>query len=163
MALDPGVVDDLAHAALDALVAGWPGGEEALPERQYVTNGTVVWDCPQLVVMVDASFGTTADIATEEIVPRHPLAGVRSVSMAAVLLRCFPDMDDEGTPPPAADLDAASSIIFRDSILMLNTLAAAQKAGELGSCQGFAFERWTSESPSGGLAGGSLRFRLMLL
>lgn len=160
------VLRDLAHASLDAIVARWPDDAEPLPERQYVSNGTVVWDCDQLVVMAEATIGTDGNVANEIT---DPLAySIRTALIVVLLLRCVPDADVDAADnvisvPTPEEISTSADVILEDSVAVFNALQEAQDAGELAACQGLGFERWTSEGPQGGLGGGSSRIRALLL
>lgn len=155
---------DLCSAILATLAADWPGDAEPLPERQYVSNGMIVWDCDQLVVMVEATYGTEADLAAEGIFSQASAGfGLRAATIGVAVLRCVPDVDDEGTPPSWESIQDSSEIILSDAETVLSVLLAAQQAGELATCQALAFDRWTSEGPQGGLAGGVTRLRALML
>lgn len=154
---------DLAEATLTALVAGWPDDAQPLPDRQYVSDGTVVWDCESLVVIVNSTFGTDSDVAVEQIIQMGMGFALRAAQIGVLLLRCVPVVNDEGEPPTAEEIDGSANVILRDSIALMNVLVAAQTAGELATCQGLAFERWASQGPTGGFGGGLLQFRALLL
>jgi len=157
---------DLGQATIDALEAGWPGEAEPLPDRQYVSNGMVVWDCESLVVFVENTIGTEADVAQEAFIEMGLGFAMRAAIIGVTILRCVPTIVEDGqsiTLPDPMEVQAASKVIYTDATVMFNVLAAAQQAGALATCNGLAFERWSSLPEQGGLAGGTLRFRALLL
>lgn len=155
---------DLAKATLDVLVAEWPVDATPLPDRRYVTNGLLIWDdCESLAIMVENSYGTEADPTQELSDPMGMAFAMRGTSLGVALLRCVPDIDDNGAPPSAAEIEGAAELILTDAMAVFNTLVAAQVSGQLATCTGLAFDRWTSEGPAGGLGGGVTRFRALLL
>lgn len=156
---------DLSRRALDALVARWPGDAEPLPERQYVSNGTVIWDgCESLAVMVQSTFTTNeGDLSSEAFIVQGMGMVIRAAIIGVAIIRCVPDMDEEGNPPPETEIEASAEEILKDAMGAFNALEAAQLAGDLAPCSGLVFERWTTEGPQGGLAGGVLQLRALLL
>lgn len=158
----------LAQATLDAVVDNWPVDAEALPELQFLTNGIIPWDgCEMLAV----SIGRTAplqeaDPSLESITAVGAMLGQRFAVVDVTLIRCVPDMVVEGdsiTMPSPAELEESASEILRDAQALANAILAAQKAGDLASCNSLAFEDWTPAGPAGGMGGGSQRVRMMLL
>lgn len=155
---------DLAQAALAAVVDRWPVEAEPLPARRYVSNGMIVWDCDEVVVMAGNTFGAEADPGSESFLTQASAGyAIRAAIIEVLILRCAPDPDDEGNPPTAATIEANATVILTDAMAAFNCLVEAQEDGDLATCQGLAFERWTSEGPLGGLAGGTTRFRALLL
>lgn len=154
---------DLAEATLSAIVAGWPVDAEPIPDRQYVSDGTIVWDCESLVVIVNSTFGTDSDVAVEQIIQEGLGFALRAAQIGVLILRCVPVIDDDAEPPTAEAIDGSANVILRDSIALMNVLVAAQQNGELATCNGLAFERWSSQGPAGGFGGGILQFRALLL
>lgn len=157
---------DLAEATRDALVAGWPAPPDAepLPDRRYISNGTVIWDdCESLAVMVEATYGMEADPVLEQATAMGLGFAIRGAIIGVAIIRCVPDMDDDGHAPEASAVEESAAMILTDAMAVFNTLVAAQQNGQLATCNGLAFDRWASEGPQGGLGGGVLRFRAMLL
>lgn len=156
---------NLARASLDAIVGRWDSDAEPLPDKQYVSNGLVIWDeCEQLAVEVERTNGTLGDLS-QPIIDQTPLTAMRFVTLAVWLIRCVHDLQVEGenvTLPSADEMEADAQILLADPTAILNALVAARKAGDLGACGGLAFDEWTAQGPDGGLAGGVLRVRLAL-
>lgn len=166
MSLDPDAVYVLAVASLDAIVSGWPGDLEPLPARRYVTFGEVAWDCEQLVVSVERTFGVdTADVLSENVLGIDASAPfqLRGLTLACSLIRCVPVVKDSGAPPTTTELNESASIVLADGVAMFNALAAAQRAGTLGTCNGVAFESGDAQTPDGAFGGWITRARLLLV
>lgn len=155
---------DLANATLDAVEAGWPGDAEPLPERRYVSDGAMVWDgCEFYTALVDATFGTEGDVGIETFAQIGLGFALRVALIGVGIFRCVPVVDDDGVPPTPEAIDASANLILRDAMALHNVLATAQQAGQLATCNGLAFERWNAQPPAGGIGGGVLTFRAMLL
>lgn len=167
MRINPATLYNLASNVLDAIVAGWPVGATALPERQYVTFGDVAWDCEQLVVAIERVFGIDGDVTGETYIQDGTLRGFQGVTVGAWLIRCVPDIDSalDGQLifPSVADLDASAQILCADPIHMWNTIASAQAAGAIASCNGLAFQDADPAGPLGGFGGTLLRVRMQIL
>lgn len=158
----------LARDALDAVVNHWDVDAVPLPERQFVSNGLVVWDCEQVAVAIERTFGTDADAASEAMITGSmDLVAVRAAQIAVWVLRCVPDMteadDGEVVVPSAGAIEASAQTLLSDSVAAFNALCVAVRADELGTCSGIAFEGWNIDGPQGGMGGGVLRVRALLL
>ena len=157
-------LSDLAGKALAAVVDHWPAEATPLPaDVQYVSAGTAVWDCESVVVMANSTLGTDSDVALEQIVQMGMGYALRAADLSVLILRCVPVEDDSGNPPTADQIQAADDVILVDSIAVMNALMEAQAAGELATCNGLAFLRWSAQAASGGLGGGLSEFRALLL
>ncbi len=157
----------MAQAVKAAVEAGYTAAAVDLPERRFVSPGLPAWDCEIFAVQVEANLGHEGDIASEVLQPRLPGAGhtLRAIRVALHMIRCVPTVDqaaDEVVVPTEAEEEDAAETILVDSQLMLNTLVAAQRAGDLPRCSGLVFEQWQNVGPEGGLGGGILRVRLGL-
>lgn len=160
---------DLARAALNSIVAHWPVDAEPLPDIQYVSNGLLAADgCDMLAVQVERTFSTEADPGVEGLFVLGPGFTNRAVVLKCTMLRCVPviDTDDAGNVtyiPTPTEIETSAVVVLYDSQAMFNALVAGQANDELGGCQSMAFESWTSEGPEGGIGGGSLRVRMMVM
>lgn len=157
---------DLATAALDAVYAGWPAEPDAepLPDRHYVSDGAMVWDgCEFVTALVDATFGTEGDVSIESFSQLGLGLGMRVALIGVGIFRCVPTVDDDLKPPEPQAIDDSANLILRDAMALHNVLLAAQQAGEIATCNGLAFERWQSQPPQGGIGGGVLTFRALML
>ena len=157
----------LARSFLDQIVAGWPGDAEPLPDRQYVSNGLVVWDCcEQLAVQVERTYGIEGDVTGETVITKGVGFAMRAATVAITLLRFQPDLADEGDSvviPSAQEIEDGAAVLLGDATALLNVIVAAQKAGDLVNCDSLAFEDWNSQGPEAGIGGGILRVRAALL
>lgn len=174
MGLDPATLLDLAHAVKDAIVTRWPTDPAVatpLPARRFVSNGSMVWDCDQLAIGIDTNYGTTGDPAFESI-SAQVMGGlgyvVTAASVTALLLRCIPEAeyDAAGEPtyvPTPEEIESSAETILTDAVVLFNVILEASEVGDLGPCQGIAYERGQAEGPEGGLGGWSVKIRALLL
>lgn len=162
-------VYQLAADTLAAVVNRWPDDASPLPERQFVSNGFVTWDCEEVAVAVERTYGVEGEpgFETASASGVH-LMGVRAIQVAIWIIRCVPDMttdDDENViVPSAVAIDASAAELLTDPTAIINALITQMRTAEgLGSCSGIAFQNWTAEGPSGGLGGGTLRVAMTLV
>lgn len=156
---------DLAGATLDLLTTDWPTDEAialALPARQYVNAGDVIWDCEQLVVSVERTFGEVGDVTVEQFDSHTATMAVRAVTLAIWLIRCVPDLNEQG-PPPAIDIELAAAATLADADAITGILAARTRLHEWAGCESAALENWQAQGPMGGFGGGVLRARVGLV
>lgn len=157
-----------ASDLLAVVVAGYAAEGVPLPARQLVTPGVPAWDidvapCDGLVgVYVERQFSYAGNLAQEVIEPLYPAVGfaTRGAVVSVNVLRCVPVLTDQGLPPAATAEEAAAATILGDSQLLVNTIVAAVRDGEIGGCGSLALEGWRSLGPEGGWAGGALTVRL---
>lgn len=166
--LAPDALFMLADATLAAVVNYWPSTPVApLPARQFVSNGTVFWDCSQLAVTVERVFGTAGDVTVEQYVADSSLAGIRGAIIAVHLLRPVPDIDtgagDEAHLPDVTAVTGSALDLYSDAVVVWNCLQAAQRDGRLASCQSLAYQDWTPIGPDGGLVDAVTHVRIGLL
>lgn len=164
---------ELSAAVLAAIVNHWPTEDldaapnlRALPERNYVNIGPPPYDCEQVVVWVERSFGTESSPAREAIVPLTTGAGyLRTMVCTVEILRCVETVDEnagEPTIPEASTMSAESFTTLTDADTVLDLLVAAHRRNELAGCGDIAFENWRAISAQGGLEGGGTKLRINL-
>lgn len=155
---------DLALALLTAVEDGAAAEGVTLPARRYVAHMLPSADCDQLTVHVERTFGYEGALEAEQLLPQYARAGhaLRGATYVVQLWRCVPALDDNGNPPTAAALQASAQEIDADAVLLVNSVLAAERAGDLPGCSGVAIENWTPLTASGGLGGGELRVRVTL-
>jgi hypothetical protein len=168
----PGLPSDalfvLAQATLAGIVREWPGTPESpLPDRQFVSNGPVFWDCPQLAVSATNMFGVEGDTSQEIWIAQNPLVGIRGAIVTVDLMRKVPDVEsgagDEVTFPAASALTASAREIYADGVLVWNAIKATHQAGRLATCQGLAFQDWNVVGPEGGMVSSATHVRMLVL
>lgn len=160
---------DVARTALDLLVADWPADPDValpLPARRYVNWGAVIWDCDQIVVSIERTFGHTGDVSAEQIDVQPMTMAVRAVTLAIWIVRCVPDIDASGEQivlPTPAELEASAQVFAADTDQVLAILARRQRQHDFASCDGLGFENCLASGPEGGFAGGVTRLRAEIL
>lgn len=150
---------DLAAAVLDVAVAALVESDAGCPDRRYVADGpAVAWDCEQVVVTVEGTFGHGGDVSSETTEPIRCL-WMRGARLGIWVTRCAPTMDDNGNPPPAAEVDANARAVLADPQVLADAVVAAYKDGQLVDVPGLSLEQWQGIGPEGGLTGGVLFVR----
>lgn len=150
MSIDP---RSPAERLLEALVAEF---DMAVPDRVYVSHGTgAAWDCAHLAVCLQQALPGTSDRSGSA--GGLPSRGSGSMQLVrgefqARILRCVPAVGDDGTPPSAEAIQAASVGLLDDLGLLLQgiyrflkdspngvaTVGAAEPLGPDGGYAGWA-------------------------
>lgn len=142
------LLDDLLVEAVTSLST--TEGADDPPERQYVSHGTVTWDCDLLAVHL-------VRVAPKLLDPRaERCAIVHMASIAVTLLRCIPKPDDRGNPPSPDELDEANRQLAVDGWALWKGLTRAWAEGSWPSgvpCKNVKWGGLEPLAPSGGLAG----------
>jgi hypothetical protein len=133
----PTPLPDLAHRLLDLVVAGFDTAGVDLPETRYVAAGQpeqVAWDCEQVTVAL-AQVGAGLPLAPGQgAVPTPAHSGRQSLPTAELevaIVRCAPTIDDQAETPDTGDADAAGSTALQDAWLLLRTIQAGIRQGQL--------------------------------
>jgi hypothetical protein len=145
----------VAREVLDVVVAGYIAESAPLPERRFISTGPPAWDCELLAVWVERTFSHSGDVRTETPEPTTAAVGqvLRGAQLRIQLVRCVPTVGPNRKPPPSAQQeDDASKLLLEDGQRIQNILVAANKAGELATCNDVAFVEWVSVGPDGGMA-----------
>lgn len=161
---DPDLLFTMAGDVLQAVVDHYADAGVSLPGRQYVSSGGVAWDCEQVVVAIERTYGVAAG-AIDETLESHPrMVGhtLRSATAAVSIVRCAPEVDEETAMPSIVNEEAVAEIVLRDAMLIPAALIAAERRGDLRGCHGLVVEGWDSAGPEGALVGGVLRARLAI-
>lgn len=158
----------LAETALELLVANWPtdGSAAALPERRYVNFGAVIWDCEQVVVSVERTFGIGGDVTQEQFQADYGVMALRAVTLAVWVIRCVPDIDSSGTQiilPTGAEIQAAHEVLSADADQLLAIFTKQQRLHNFAGCESLAFENMQAMGPEGGFGGSVTRLRAGLI
>lgn len=152
----------LASSVLDVAVAALEASTAGCPARRYVSDGpAVAWDCEQVTVSVEGTFGHGGDVSAETVEPVRCL-WMRGARLGIWVTRCCPTMDDDGNPPPVEDVEASAAAVLEDPQILADAVVAAYKAGELVEVPGLSLEQWQGIGPEGGLTGGVLFLRFDL-
>lgn len=162
---------DLASAALNSIVTGWPTfdpsdwpNKVALPENAFVSLSLPAWDCEQLVVATERTFGSEGSPSQERIVPiSDGVPWLRVLVLSIQLIRCCATVDqtlDSPTFPSPNTMTTEALQILTDADLVLQCLIRSQQRNELAGCGGIALENWKALPEQGGFHGGLTRVRL---
>lgn len=154
----------LAQATLASLEAHYTAEGVDLPERRYVADGLVAFDCEQVTVEVRRTFPSSGDVRQETAAPMQYETG-RGAEIAVTILRCAPTVtDDSGEPavPDIAEIEASALAKLADAEMVPQALREGHRDGLLPGCGGVAFMGWRSLGPDGGLAGGETLMRLAI-
>lgn len=95
-----------------------------LPDRQCLVAGDprqFAWDCEQLTVSLQGiGWGPASSAATTAPRTGSPASvmATRHAVLAVTLVRCTPQMAEDGSPPSADELDAAGREFMRDAGLL---------------------------------------------
>lgn len=150
------LLDDLLAEAVTALTAT---GSSPPPDRQYVAHGSVTHDCDLLAVHL-------LHLRPKVVDPRSERCAIMHVAtMAVTLVRCYPKVDDRGTPPKAAELTVAGRALAVDGQALWKglTRAWAEGAWPVGiPCSRVTWGVLEPLAPSGGFAGWRLEVSVRL-
>lgn len=167
--IPPGRLFELCSAVKDAVIDGFAQAAVDLPARRYVANGQqqVAYDCEQLTVAHTITQGHTGSVVNLGLTanPRDAAWALRSAVVSVTIVRCAPTPHTSGqsiTPPSVDAEETSAAEMYADGQLALNSLIAAAKAGDLGSCRTVAFLDLQTPGTSGGFASSVLRVQLGL-
>lgn len=141
------LLDDLLAEAVNAITAT---GASPAPERQLVSHGSVTWDCDLVAVHLLHVRPKVLDTRTERC------AVIHVATLAVTLLRCYPKVDDRGTPPTAEALTNAGQDLATDGQALWKGLTRAWAEGSwpVGiPCSRVTWGVLEPLAPSGGFAG----------
>lgn len=147
-----------AQAILNVVVDAFLDSAVALPERQYVSDGSIAIDCEQLTVtIVQVYRGLPGEIQTDPMGPRR-CATVSSFECAIILVRCVPTLKESSAGqivfPTVHELDSSAQTILQDGAILWRGLMAAWAEGTLvPGCDQLALGPMISLGPEGGFAG----------
>lgn len=120
----------------------------SVPERSYVANGEVAYDCEQLSVEVVAI--TPGTLSAERQGPPRPNLIPVAQLQVALIRDCAPGPDGDGNPPTPEAIEAHSQIVLRDGLALAT---AFLKAPALSVCKKVNVLSCTRYGPSGNVAG----------
>ena len=160
----PAFVHPLAVSALDAIETHYAGAGVALPDRRLVSAGQSPWDCELVNVWVQRDYPTAGgpEFATQVSIGAHPGHFFRAAVLGVQVVRCYPTISDDGTPPSPTEETEAAELVHGDVDLCWQALLAANAAGTFSQRNGVAYEGWVALGPDGGLAGGVLTVHALL-
>jgi hypothetical protein len=151
----PGLLDGLLAEAVNALTLA----DREVPDRQLVAHGSVTFDCELLAVHLIHMRPKVADPRVERCAILH------HATMQVTLLRCYPMVNDQGTPPSAVTLTAAGRGLAADGQALWKGLTRAWVEGSWPEgipCSRVTWGVLEPIPPGGGLAGWRLEVAVRL-
>lgn len=160
-------LNDLSMGLLAAVEAALATTAAGVPGRQFVSPGTPAFDCCPFFCVHPLILGL-AD--TRPLFPplepsqRPHRASINLVAFHAYVIRCVPVPNDNGDPPPAADLTASGRTISQDGFAVWDHLKKAVRAGSLfpGDLTDVFFDGGVQLDPAGGCGGWLFTVRVQL-
>lgn len=152
-----------ARNLLDVVVAHYASVGVALPDRQFVSDGTPAWDCEQVCVYVERVFSTRGDVSSEANQPIDCLV-VRGAQIAVEIARCTPVFADDWSDaaPSGEAIETVAQQVLADPMHLTNAIVDGYRNDELAGARGLSLVEWESLGPQGGLVGGRQRVRWSL-
>jgi hypothetical protein len=170
------VAQQLLTCALDKVEATWVDEPEWNLQRACVVWGEIAWDnceCGQLVVSIGRQFPSNEfpfDAGTGigtgvGVVSRQSRCGspIWIIEYEISILRCAPIQDEQGDPPPCADLDESARRLAIDAWAVrtgigccLAELKTELEANGAPSIHEYLIREQIATGPAGGCAGSSL-------
>lgn len=154
---------DLAEALLTAVADRYASIGIALPDKQYVSNGTEAFDCECLTARCLRTYPISG--ANLSRADRMLINGFnrREGEFSISLIRCVPTI--EGDPvrfPSESEIEASARELLTDAEELPLSVIAAYQAGDLPGCGGVTFLGWAAYGPEGGFGGGTATLGLVL-
>lgn len=148
---------DTAQTLLEVVAAGLATAGLSVPTRQYVTAGSVAYDCEQLVVSLERLY-PGIPFADDPANPVLRCVLLRAASLTVHLVRCIPVLHDGprgGTIVPTSDeLGASGAGLLTDALVVPKVIVAAWHANEfLGTCDQMGVREVLPAEPDGGFSG----------
>lgn len=140
----------LLAAVLAAVEDGFTAAGVDLPDRRYVSHTLPAHDCEQVTVYGPRRFPHTGDMSIEQPSP-YAVLWQEGLTVEIDIVRCAPEMGEDGSAPSVAALDAASVVLYRDSDLVFSSIVDAVESGDLPGCEGAVWLGWQNGAADGGL------------
>jgi hypothetical protein len=129
-----------AEGLLAEVVAFYDANDVELPDRRIIAPGApgqIAWDCDQVSVAL-AGVTTGSAAGQVNVAPQlGAMAGVglpRFATWSVQVIRCTPNPDEDGNPPPAEKLNAAGAwglvdvgLLSQCFVLMAATAISTQR------------------------------------
>jgi hypothetical protein len=120
---------EFLQEVLDRVITCYGSFDMPLPARRYWTFGTPAVDCEQLVVsMIQMYVGSPGDEATDPRRCNDPRSATLNISVSRVV----PISQQNGSPPPADDIQAASVVSAYDAWVLMESIQQLDAWGDLG-------------------------------
>lgn len=145
---------DLADEVMTVTEQAFADADIDLPERRFVSNNGVAYDCEQFSVEIGALSTGTAG-ADQPGPARLPKVAVATL-LIALIRDCQPLASENGSPPSVEDIEAASDELLADASVLIKVF---MRTNALGSCSDVSIQTCVPYGPEGGLAGWVLTIR----
>lgn len=119
-----------------------------LPDRRYVSHALPAHDCEQVTVYAPRRFPHTGDMSIEQPSP-YAVLWQEGLTVEIDIVRCAPNMAEDGSAPPVADLVAAAEVVYQDGDLVFDAIQAAIESGDLPGCNGAVWLGWQNGGADG--------------
>jgi len=168
VALPPERPFDIAEAMLDAIVDAYDTAGVDLPERQFVSAGQAVDDCPMLAIWLESTAPSALDPTIDVFDSNSASAAFAGQSGTYVirLMRCqdaVPKVRNKRVlVPSVGEEQSDAELVFADMIRVHNALVAAVQAGMV-ACHSYVFQSAAVVGPSGGHVGSDTRVKVGLV
>jgi len=158
----PAVADEIFDAASDLLArveAAAAAAAVTLPDRRFVSNGEVAFDCALVAVQLPSAFRGTPAFPESDRNRRNTV--VWTFEFTVWLVRDVPILSEQGVWPSAAAITDSASIILRDAHVL--TYGLLPQLDELAAgCTSLAVGNLAGVGPEGGVAGWQLPVQIGL-
>lgn len=146
----------LAENTMQAIVDAFNAANIALPERKYVSNNGVAYDCEQVSVEIGAlaTGGAVADQPKSLKTPKVPVATL----LVALIRDCQPMSSEDGTPPSVEAIETASDELLADATVLIRTFL---KKNAVAGCTDLSVQTCVPYGPEGRVAGWVLTLRIV--
>lgn len=142
---------ELLAAVVDAAADHTPD-PIVLPERRFVSNGEVAFDCPQVAVQTPRVFRGLAGQPFSDVVRA---GDVFTAEYTIWLTRKVPTFDQQGNPPSGDKIQQSAQTILDDGwLLTIGLLPKLKVVAE--SCMSLAIGDCVGVGPEGGHGGWQL-------
>lgn len=114
----------VGQGLLDDVRAFLLANDVPVPDRCYVAPGApglIAWDCEQIAVSLASVFWGPGEGAGQLTAQTGGMAGIfemRYAQWSVQLVRCTPQMTDDGDPPAMEAIQAAGELAMRDAGLL---------------------------------------------
>lgn len=156
---------DTAAALLQVCVDGLTTAGLTVPERQYVSSGSVAYDCEQLVVTLERLY-PAVPFQDDPGAPVLRMTLLRAATLGVHLVRCIPTLSDGPRGdvfPTPADLDASGMALLTDALVLPKVITTAWRADTfLGTCDQMGIREVLPAEPDGGFGGTICRVDVQL-
>lgn len=156
------MADSIFDAAVDLLGRVEDAAANAgvvLPERRFVSNGEVAFDCELVAIQVPTGFRGSPALPSPDRNRRN--VTVWTFEFTVWLIRCVPTINDRGIVPTAAALQDSASVILRDAhILTYDLMPLLDDLSD--TCTHVAAGNLVGVGPEGGFAGWQLPIQIGL-